>query len=509
MGQTLDQSFPVLKLADTYSQLDPFAVVCLFGSIDPSFLSWVEAKEDRFVVFIEEDEALCLKAKTSPLAEHPRVRIFYFSQNHPELFKQIAWEFVFLSLGYFVLEGACQERAHACFTTLEHYHQGVDLLASEYKDRGVKVFSNALENLTALPFSKRGGSLEGSCKGMTAIICGAGPSLNAIAPLIKPLQDRALIIAGGSAIKALNAQGLTPHLIAAIDPEPSYERFLSQESFETPFFYQSRFSQDLLSRVQGPCIWMPSLSLIPLESYVLGECGLYSEPFDAGWTVANFCTALASHLGCERILFAGVDFVCNSNEVYASSLSSEKHDDGLIELQKGIYSRKDWLMSADWTRTFVLNHPSIEWGNLSSSTLDLLGVPLVSVESLFLPEKDMFAHVHALIAEAETCRVTTAQIQQVRSSLKHSFETSLSHCVSLLGLWQQTYPASPLEKPKYILIQHDLEQEICYEKCLNPLWEVWKYSILRTELHPLAKQLHRLLFFKQLIEIHLSYLRSY
>ena len=214
MGQTLDQSFPVLKLDEIHSQLEPFTVVCLFGSAEPSLLSWVEAQADRFVVFIEGDETLFLKAKTSSLAEHPQVRIVYFSQNNPELFKQIAWEFVFLPFGYFVLEGASQERAQLCFAELEHCHQGVDLLASEYKDMGVRVLSNVLANLTALPASKRGGSLEGSCRGMTAIVCGAGPSLNAIAPLLKDLQDQAFIIAGGSAIKALNALSIRTLLMS-------------------------------------------------------------------------------------------------------------------------------------------------------------------------------------------------------------------------------------------------------------------------------------------------------
>jgi len=512
VGQALDQSFPFLKKEQLHSQLEQLDAVCLFGSSDDSLLSWVEQSKERALIFLEEDEHLFLKAKSGALSDHPQVRILYYSKENLELFKQIAWEFVFLRWGYFVLEGGCPERAQECFALLEQYHLRVDLLASEYQDRGLKVLSNVFSNLSLVRQSKRGSSLEGSCRGMTAVVCGAGPSLNKVAPLLSQLQNQLLIIAGGSAVKALNAQGITPHLIAAIDPDPSYPRFLEQESFETPFFYQSRFNHDLLYRSQGPKVWMPSQSLIPLESYLLSECGLYSEPFDAGWTVANFCTSLAAHLGVERIIFTGVDFVCGKEAVYASNLHSSEHQECLIEWQKGIYTRKDWLMSADWTRSFVRNHPHIQWMNLSSAPIDLLGVPEISFEHLLKldlpPETDLFAKVHALIEEADSVAISPAKVDQVRAQMRCSFETCFQLSQKLLHLWEQAYPASPLEDPHYMLIQHDFEQEICYEKCLAPLWDVWKYSILRTEFHPLARSLHRLLFFQSVLETHLSYLRS-
>ncbi len=468
------------------------------GGLYRSLSSWLKKNENRFLIFIEEDEALFLKAKGWPLAKDPKVRLLFYKKGDVEIFQQIAWEFVFLRFGY------SSEQGEEFFAQLEHYHRGVDLLASDCEDMGVQVLSNALNNLAALPKSHLGQALEGKCAGIPAIVCGAGPSLNQAALMLAKLQDRAIMIAGGSAARALNAKGITPHVCAHIDPKPPYHRFLEQDCFEAPFFYQGRFCSDLLPLVQGPLMWMADGGSYPLEAWMAGECGVFAERFDAGWTAANFSIAIAAHLGCSPIILVGMDFSCGPDAIYASQIAGEENREELIEITKGeLYSKRDWMMSAEWTSSFAKAHDQIEWINASAQGLDLPGIerrPLS--EDLFKIQHDISAIVHSLTIDAPLSEAK--HVDQVRKKLQKSFEKCLTLCDAMLKVWEKFYPHSPLEKGEYALLDTEMEQEICHRHFLLPLWNVWKRPILRASFHPLGQHIHRLLFFKKAIELHIG-----
>lgn len=491
MGQTLT----------AFEEADVFIVFGVGdGSLYRSLSSQLKKEDNRFLVFIEEQEELFLKAKNLPLAKDPKVRLYYFKQGNEEIFKQIAWEFVFLRFAY------SQECPRDFFQHMEHYHRGVDLLASDCQDMGIKVLSNVIENLSLLPHSKLGQSLEGKCAGMTAIVCGAGPSLNQAIPLLSTLKDRALLIAGGSAITALSAQGIEPHLIAGIDPEPPSGRFLEQSSFQPPFFYQGRFNHELLKRVHGPLVRMPDSGSYPVEAWLAAECGIFAERFDAGWTVSNFCAAIAAHLGCATVIFVGMDFSCGPDAIYASNLSGEEHQGEMIELEKGkLYSKRDWLISAEWMGSFAAKHPEIQWINATEGGIDLPGIERKPLsEELFARQWDVEGIVHSLMAEALAADVALEKVGNVRNKLLESFKKSLSLCDALLKVWEKHYPGSPMEAGEYAVLEHELEQEIAAVHFLVPLWNVWKYPILRTGFDAVGQHLHRLLFFKNALEMHLS-----
>ncbi|MES2122628.1 MAG: 6-hydroxymethylpterin diphosphokinase MptE-like protein [Chlamydiota bacterium] len=500
MGQTLIPSSEILSDTD---------VLFVFGSAAQGRLSkWLKENETRYLVFVEEEESLFLKAKENPFFSSQRVRLFYLSE---EIYSQLSWEFVLMRFGYCCEDPEREERASAFFARLEHFHRGVDLLASDSQDMGVKVLKNAYANLKHLPRSKLCDSLKNTCAGIPAILCGAGPSLDAALALLGDLADRALIIAGGSAVKALNAQGVTPHLYLNVDPEPPYRRFLEQDQFSQPFFYQGRLSSELLDMVPGPLVWIPDSGSYPLENWLASECGIFTEPFDSGWTVSNVAASLAAHLGCSPIICIGMDFACGKETVYASGLSAEKNAEELIEVQPGVFSKKDWVMSAEWMGSCALKFPHLQWINASEGGIPLQGFKTCSLPEAVkgLPESvDIGGLAHALVTRAAPSGVSDETVLAVRHKMLSSFEKCASSCDDLLKVWEKYYPHSPLEKGDYALLEVELEQQPCYRHFLLPLWNVWSRPILRGASHPLEQHIHRLLFFKRALEAHVSYLRS-
>lgn len=470
-------------------------VICIYSglSLYDALSSWVEKKE-RMLLFIEEDESAFLRAKQLKLAQNPKVRLFYHQKTSSDLLREIAWEFLYLKMGYFTTS----EAGKSFFEELSSFQTAAHVLASDWSDCGKKIVSNLMHNVHHLTSSLLGPSLKNACKAMPAVVCGAGPSLDKAIPHLKNLRDKALIFAGGTAITALSIKGVLPHLAASIDPDPPQMRFLQHSCFETPFFYQSRFSAELLSKVHAPCIWMPDSGNYPLEEWLARACGIRQIHFESGWTVGTFCLAVALHLGCDPIILTGMDFSSRGSDVYASKIRGEEH-----KVKEGSsYTKADWSMSIEWIRAFAALHKEQRWINTSEiCTLD--GIEHLSFEEAIArylqKSSDIDGYLHQLFIQAAPA-AGSIDTHAIVGELQQSFALSLTLCHELLALWQKHFPASPLQDPDYTLLETQLESEIAYRYFLSSLWQMWKAPIVRKEPHALARELHRLLFFKTTLD---------
>lgn len=474
-------------------------VLCVYGIPEGDLYAQLEKwlKEERYLLFVAEEQAHFLQAKQRPLMQDPRVRLFLHT---PDLCYQIAWEFLFLKMGYLADGG---EKAEAFFKQLQEFQRGVELVAADWSDLGERVFRNVIGNLSVFPKALSGESLKNSLKGLPAIICGAGASLDTAIPLLSELRDRALLLSGGTAICALNAQGIIPHIAAAIDPDPPYQRFINHTIFETPFFYQSRFSSELLSFIHGPRIWMAGTGNYPIEEWLEASLGIFASRCNSGWSVATFCVFLAVHLGCDPIILAGMDFSCSPDAIYASGIKGEEHQKKLAPCGAEKLSRPDWLMSAEWVAAYRAMHPQREWVNVSSG-VELIGIERKTLEEVakehLTKSYDIDAHLFSGLASSSDFSIDGFPIHTLVLQTQKSFKEVLSSIDHLFSLWQKHFPASPMEDPEYIQIVQQIAEQPSYLYFLNPLWQMWKYPILRKESHPYAQEIHRLLFLKNVSE---------
>lgn len=490
-SQVLSHTSGLLEVEDT-------DVLCIpseyFQDILPSLLQWVE-KGDRYVLILWQSASF-----DSFIDISPRIRSFVLHDPIEESFKQIAWEYVFLRIK---LWSPSPWKHKDLF---EHTLLGVHLVASDYQDFGSKVRSNVCINTKAQDKHYSLDALKGSMKGIPAIICGAGPTLSENMEQLCQMRSSALILAGGAAIKALSSRSVFFHAAAGIDPDPDYERFVESSAFETPFFYQDRFSSEILSMIHSQKIRLPSTSEYPFEEWLKQEMGSQQSPFDGGWTVATLMTSLATHLGCSPIVFVGMDFGYK-DKMYTEELTATDHsDEGAILMQGQIKTKSDWIMASHWIEQWIKTHPEARFINTSSISCfaGSESASLHSVQKELSKSYDVKGDLHSALEEAKIKR-SLDRASLAFEELDESVCRTKDLLASMVKLFESYYPEDPTSKGEFILAEYDLYDELCYKVVIEPVWRVWKHVFARIEDLPIdRRRLHEILFFQKIINAHKS-----
>lgn len=482
-------------------EIDETDVLCIpseyLESSLSSLLEWVE-KADRYILILWESASL-----DSFIDISPRIRSVVLHEPIEESFKQIAWEYVFLRVRLWTPGSVWKYK-----DLFEHVLLGVHLVASDSEDFGKKVISNICKNTLAQEQHYSLDALKGSMQGIAAIICGAGPTLSKNMSLLSEMRDSALILAGGAALTALTSRGIFFHAAAGIDPDPDYDRYMQNSAFETPFFYQDRFSSKILSMVHAQKIRLPSTAEYPFEEWLKAEKGAQETPFDGGWTVATLMTSLATHLGCSPIIFVGMDFGYKDKmytEELASSLHSEKAP---VYTKDQIKTKSDWIMASHWIEEWIKAHPETRFINTSTISTFTGAKPssLATVQKKDLTRRyDVANDLHAALEEAKI-KGSYDRAHLALQELRESMERTQDLLSSMVKVFEAYYPEDPTAKGEFILLEYDLYDEICYKVVIEPVWSIWKHVFARMEDLAFDKRrLHEILFFQKIINEHKSY----
>lgn len=298
-------------------------VLCSFG--DNPTLSW------------KEGQRLCLiGARENPFPQNPRVK--FFPLDSPlfvgQIAKQVAWTTVFRTCKWV---GETETAAfHEFYKIWEETQRAAELLISDAADLGILALQNAKINL----FRPARSALSLAFPGIPAVIVGAGPSLARAKPLLDSLKDKALILAGGNALRALS---FPPHFAALVDPK---ERVTV--SPDIPLCVSPR------ARAPRRDLWLAPDAHFSYLNWIAG----LETSFDGGWTVGNFLTALAVRWGCNPIVWIGMDMCYENLRKYATGEKGNKEP--LIQATNArgdtVWTQSDWLMAREWTYTLAQNN---------------------------------------------------------------------------------------------------------------------------------------------------------
>ncbi|WP_171267193.1 motility associated factor glycosyltransferase family protein [Oceanidesulfovibrio marinus] len=158
--------------------------------------------------------------------------------------------------------------------------------------------------------------LQGAAAGVSAVILGAGPSLEMFAANMAQSPGHACYATALQTLPALQKYGLVPHFCMAIDYSRGMRKVFKRLDPEfakgIPLLYSTKLDPEVLENYPGPAI--PFWTRGGLGTYALAD----REPvFNAGTNVSVTLYRLLAWMGVGRILLAGMDFAWKGDHSHA------------------------------------------------------------------------------------------------------------------------------------------------------------------------------------------------
>lgn len=419
---------------------------------------WLKVDKAHHLVFLEDDLSVLYHLFGTPkgteILQHPQVLLYFFHdlKESTAIFETLFWNFVQTNMRVTALEAYAKSKVQR-FADLEHkilYDASIkNALLEEYLKYGVGFYKNFYPNMLFLPGSYLGTGLFKKFKQVPAIICGAGPSLGKHVHELGKLKDRALIFAGGSAMNALNASDVQPHFGAGIDPNAEqYKRLSESAAFEVPYFYRNRMFHQAFQSIHGPRLYIPGSGGYDVPAWFEEKLGIKADVMDEGHNVVNFCTQIAYEMGCNPIIFVGVDLAYTGNQQYAPGVvPNAKLEKGNLlhggTLEKDTLSKTDiegnqvltlwkWVAESEWIGDFAKDHPEVTLVNATEGGLGFPGVtnqPLQEViDDHLKKEYDLSGRVNGEIQNSPLPKISYETLVE----LMEQFEASLVRCQEYL-----------------------------------------------------------------------------
>lgn len=478
-------------------------VIVLYNDEGIDLSSFLQRGKEYYAVFIHTEDG-----KTLFYPYHPQIRHYYLTdENKEETYRKIAWEFVFLKFGYL----SSSPESETIFAEIDLCKSAVHAIASEHADLGEDRFQNFLIQLKKIQGAKSIAGLENAFQNVPAIICGAGPSFEKTD--FSDLREKALLFCGGSALNACSQTSLLPHFTLHFDPNPPYDRYAKHTLWEIPFLYQLRLNSQVLDLNHAPSILTPSSEGYSLENYLFEESTL-----DSGWVVGNFAVEVAKQMGCNPIILVGMDLCSDKTQIYSKGVHET------LDLEKWIpctnidgencFTKKDWILAANWMEEFAKSNPEITCIN-SSKGLPLDGFTNLSIDQVcnqyLQHDFDLSALVHAKLENNWIAAVSEERAVSTIQDIHTSLQSCLKLCSEVLRALERCYNEVREPGAEVFVLQHDLESELSYKVVIEPTWNIWKNVFVRNlsikgdgPLSSFDFLINQILFFQRIITTHLD-----
>lgn len=218
-----------------------------------------------------------------------------------------------------------------------------------------------------------------------AIIVSAGPSLNKNIHLLKEAKKRAVIIAVGSAISTLEANGITPHFRMAIDlNEDNLALFANVDMAACPLIYSESFYHETLAAYQGPTIEVV-LNSSWLTQYFRKKQKEKILIIQSGFSVANVAFDLACQWGCPKIILMGQDLCYTDDKLHAEGTWDDENPYRKVNRQtmlkvqdiygNDVYTDKPFLGMKNLFEGLVKQYADPQFWNATEGGLPITGIP--------------------------------------------------------------------------------------------------------------------------------------
>lgn len=472
--------------------------------------AWLKQNPRHHLIFLEDDLSVIYRLLETDigtdLLDNEQVTLHYFKdiKEKTPVLDALYWNFVLARLQVSALAFYQHTHPERCLE-LQHkiiYDATVkDALVEEYLLYGAGFFKNFYPNMLMLAESYYGNHFFGKFNQVPAVICGAGPSLKNSLEALKGLSERALIFAGGSALNALDAAGITPHLGAGIDPNAEqYERLNRHQGYEVPFFYRNRLFYGAFRKIHGPRLYITGSGGYDISEWFEEKFGLDTEFFDEGHNVVNFSAQIAQAMGCNPIIFAGMDLAYTDMRAYADGVlkNAQVTSEQIVEttdfdqsafLKKDIfgnpvYTMWKWIAESDWIAAFAKEHPETTFYNATEGGLGFEGIVNRSLAEIAVAQlKTRYNLKDRVFGEIQNSRMPQVTKESVQAAMKE-LQTSLQNSVYLIEILiedsreqmekiKKDQNAGSMQSGRAALAETDLAEEPAYKYILDIFNEVY------------------------------------
>jgi len=174
-----------------------------------------------------------------------------------------------------------------------------------------------------------------------AVVVSAGPSLHKNIGLLKEVKDKALIIAAGSTVNAMQKADIKPHIMVGIDGMPITGRVYENLEWDDIYFAATlKINHQGFINYKGPKIYLQSTGeghAEVLERFL----GHFTPALPSGGSCAHVAMSLVKALGCDPVIFIGQDLAYTNMQTHADGrLESKTISTDYIE-EKKLIKKKD------------------------------------------------------------------------------------------------------------------------------------------------------------------------
>lgn len=469
--------------------------------------NWLKDDAFRSLVYLEEDPQVIIKLPKTHMGQRllqdPQVAV-HVLDDLLELDKIVLpySVFSFSVCCENILDQQNKERfseIKSLIAFFSDYHRSATL---GYAQGGLFFYNNYFRNLLKLPFSYHADLLESKFKNIPAIICGAGPSLDKNIEVLRKLHSRALIFAGATAINALNAKDVIPHVGVGIDPNPQQlTRLIMNRGYEMPFFYRNRINHKALELIHGDKIYVSGSTGFKIAGWIEEKLGIKAskneKSLPEGYNVLNFALSLANFMGCNPIIMVGVDLAYSEGHSYSSGINSHPLHDRKKDFQtksekEQLLNKKDingnpirtlwkWVRESLWYGIFAHDHPDVLLINATEGGIgfpDIQNKTLAEVAAKHLVQHyDIPTQLHGEIQNSQwPKKIKESQIITLLNKLSESLKRCEKICQHIedglsLPYEKRNDNSNSIELSKLYDSMNELREEDAFQAILQDIDE--------------------------------------
>ncbi|MGI2296581.1 motility associated factor glycosyltransferase family protein [Paenibacillus sp. GXUN7292] len=279
---------------------------------------------------------------------------------------------------------------------------------------GNQMFINSLRNIPKMCKTPSFDIFKKKFEGSTAIIVGAGPSLQYDIEYIKQHRDDCLIIAAGSSVQSLVHLGVIPHLVVSMDPGIHNSYVFTRNNFnDIPLLYMPQIHHEIVEIHSQNNVFAYYHNDVIVNMYVNLKSKDYA--FDSTFSVTGTAIQAAVYIGAKNIVFTGQDLsypgkvVYSPGAIHTNSNINTKSDEDLTEEVPNVLGGKNpttfsMKKTLENIEQIIALFPKNKFINTSSKGAVIKGTEYMELSNVFKyysGRKYNFDHIKMLISEEQ------------------------------------------------------------------------------------------------------------